>query len=351
MANKRQRNGRWYYRVKHRLLERPLYVSFEDERRGDDYVAQLEAMLGAGVVPRAVRAKVARADSRTVKAVLDAYVASVHLPDSDALLIDTLRERIGAEKMPVDWPWVERWVAGMKADRLAPSTIRHYVGAFSRCLDWLVRTQPSALDANPLKLLPRRYASYRDGAVADVERDRRLAAGEEAAIRAVLGGRVPEGRERGVTVDPDLLLLFDLALETAMRLREMFTLAPEQINLEQRTVFLSRTKNGDSRQVPLSTVAVARLRGFQGFPWLRDGSEKDLRRVTSLLSRRFGTVFKLAGCTDLHFHDLRHEATCRLYERTTLSDVQIARITGHKSLKMLRRYASLRGSDLAQSLW
>lgn len=42
---------------------------------------------------------------------------------------------------------------------------------------------------------------------------------------------------------------------------------------------------------------------------------------------------------------------CRLYEKTNLSDVQIARITGHKDLRMLRRYASLRGSDLAAALW
>jgi integrase len=59
----------------------------------------------------------------------------------------------------------------------------------------------------------------------------------------------------------------------------------------------------------------------------------------------------LAGAADLRFHDLRHEATCRLYEKTKLSDVQIARITGHKDIRMLRRYASLRGSDLAAHLW
>lgn len=151
--------------------------------------------------------------------------------------------------------------------------------------------------------------------------------------------------------DPNLTLLFDLALETAMRLREMFTLTPAQVDLAKRTVFLDRTKNGDSRQVPLSSVACERLKGFAGFSWLRDGTPEDLRRVTSLLSRRFATVFDMAGCGDLHAHDLRHEATCRLYERTTLSDVQIARITGHKDLRMLRRYASLRGSDLAGRLW
>jgi integrase len=52
----------------------------------------------------------------------------------------------------------------------------------------------------------------------------------------------------------------------------------------------------------------------------------------------------------LRFHDLRHEATSRLYERTTLTDLQIAKITGHKTISMLARYANLRGSELALKL-
>ena len=88
------------------------------------------------------------------------------------------------------------------------------------------------------------------------------------------------------------------------------------------------------------------------FPWWRGEREDvEMRRCTSLLSRQFGRVFDAAGCGDLRFHDLRHEATSRLYERTRLSDLEIAKITGHKSLRMLARYANLRGSDLAARLW
>lgn len=350
MANKRHRSGRWYYRVKHRLLPRPLYVSFEQEAEGDAYVRQLESLLAVGVVPKAVARHVTRGPIKTLGDALTDYEQTVALPESDRLLLKTLAAEGLAAPLPVDYAWVEGWVAQMQEDRLAPSTIRHKVGAVARGLDWLVRKHPELQDANPLRLLPKRYASYRDGAVRDIERDRRLSAAEEGAIRRVLAGEEVEGRERALEPDPHITLLFDLALETAMRLREMFTLAPGQVDLGRRTIFLDRTKNGDSRQVPLSTVAAERLKGFAGFPWLRSGDAADLRRVTSLLSRRFGTVFDMAGCADLHFHDLRHEATCRLYERTKLSDVQIARITGHKDLRMLRRYASFRASDLAEFL-
>jgi integrase len=74
------------------------------------------------------------------------------------------------------------------------------------------------------------------------------------------------------------------------------------------------------------------------------------QRTTSRLSRIWSRIFDHAGCPDVRFHDIRHHATALLYERTTLSDLQIATITGHRDPRMLRRYANLRGSDLAQHL-
>ena len=88
------------------------------------------------------------------------------------------------------------------------------------------------------------------------------------------------------------------------------------------------------------------------FPWWNgDLTDDALVKTTSLLSRQFSRVFDAAGCPDFRFHDLRHEATSRLFERTRLSDIQISRITGHKDPRVLRRYSNLRGSDLAAQLW
>lgn len=44
---------------------------------------------------------------------------------------------------------------------------------------------------------------------------------------------------------------------------------------------------------------------------------------------------------DLHFHDLRHEAVSRLFELGTLDMMEVAAISGHKSLSMLKRYTHL----------
>ena len=58
----------------------------------------------------------------------------------------------------------------------------------------------------------------------------------------------------------------------------------------------------------------------------------------------FERVAKAAGMTGLTFHDLRHEATSRLFERG-LNPMEVTAITGHKTLQMLKRYTHLRAED------
>lgn len=363
MATKRKRGAKWEYCVKRKgLLPRPLYLSFDTEAEGDDYTARLERLLDTGHVPPEFLTQPREYESITH--VIRAYLLESHVAESDADLLGVLNQRIGKTRLTaINDDWAHSWITGLKrADRLSPGTIRHYVGALARCLDWGRRRGVPELVVNPLRNLPRGYASYSpaDGpAVEDVSRDRRLTADEEVAIRRVLAGEYVIDKQRPLTLEHRgaLLCLFDLALETAMRLSEMYTLTVDQIDLNKRTVFLEKTKNGDKRQVPLSTVAMAALGDYLDtadlssgyvFPWYRGA---DRKRVTSLLSRQFGRIFRTAGCDDLHFHDLRHQAICQMFLRTDLSPLEIAIISGHHDLRMLKRYANLRGSELAGRLW
>ena len=373
MATVRKRGSRFEYVVKRQgLLPKPIYLSFDSKEEGDAYCAHLEALLDQGIVPEAFVNK--DPGPRTVADLMDEYLKRVSAKPDDQRLLGIARERIGGVRLSaVSHEWAEQWVTDMKRVRhLAPGTIRHHVGAVARCFDWGVRR--AYLGTNPLRSLPRGYALYSDedrkhvAAREDRERDRRLEPGEEAAIRLVLTTEhTPEGRQRPLQLEhrEAMLLMLELALETAMRMREIYTLGSKQIDLRKRTIFLDKTKNGDRRQVPLSSVASVVLKRYRKQARRGEGSAGDrlfpfwdgattpraLAATTSKLSRRWKRVFEHAGCPDLNFHDLRHEATCRLYERTALSDIQIARITGHKSLGMLRRYANLRGSDLAGQLW
>ena len=64
-------------------------------------------------------------------------------------------------------------------------------------------------------------------------------------------------------------------------------------------------------------------------------------------SQAFGRVCTAAGIDGLTFHDLRHEATSRLFEKG-LNPMEVAAITGHKTLQMLKRYTHLRAEDLVE---
>ncbi|MDW5417829.1 site-specific integrase [Iodobacter sp. CM08] len=386
MAGKRKRNNSWEYAVRcKKLLPKPLTFTFSDEAEGDAYIAKLEALLERGILPQELAEH--GMNLLTVRDAIRAYQKAIAVPDTDIRLLNRLEsitDGIGATRLTsIDYPWAERWISQMKQEKaLSPVTIRHYVGALARCFDWMTRRHYASLAVNPLRSLPKSYAKYNDDDANAVEmqgiavpiaeeRDRRPSAKELALCQAILNKEKPASKERplALTWQAALECIFELAPETAMRLSEMFTLEYAQIDLPQRTIFLDKTKNGDKRQVPLSSTAKEILnryihlvktgeRGMEGFqftagaffPW-PSATALERRKTTAKLSAQFARVFAAAGCPDLHFHDLRHEGTCRFYERTTLSDIQIAKITGHKDLRMLKRYANLRASDLAEKLW
>jgi len=52
------------------------------------------------------------------------------------------------------------------------------------------------------------------------------------------------------------------------------------------------------------------------------------------------------GIEDLRFHDLRHEAISRMFERGMQVE-QVRVISGHRTLDQLSRYINLRAEDLA----
>jgi len=373
MATCRPRGNTFEFIVRRKkILPKPIYLTFDSKEEGEAYCSHLEGLLDQGVIPEEFVEN--KDNGLAVQKVLAEYEVLVPITPNDRKLLRINYERLGDLKTSeVTYDWAEKFISDMKRRRnLAPGTIRHHVGALARGFDWAVKK--GYMPFNPLRILPKGYAKYSDDdqkyvqAKDDQERDRRLETGEEEMIRRVLTTDYkPPNRQRHLELEHStaFVLMFDLALETAMRMREMYTLTWGQINLSKRTIFLEKTKNGDRRQVPLSSVAVQAVKDYSEelprvqrnakslvFPFLKDEkSREELAAVTSKLSKQWRRVFTHAGCENLGFHDLRHEATSRYYERTTLSDLQIAKITGHKSLSMLKRYANLRASDLAGQLW
>jgi len=144
--------------------------------------------------------------------------------------------------------------------------------------------------------------------------------------------------------NPFLQPLVILAIETAMRRGELLGLRWEHVHLDQSFVHLPLTKNGDSRDVPLSPLA---RQTIEALPRSLAGVVIPVH--PEALKGLWNRATRRADITDLRFHDLRHEATTRFFEKG-LGVMEVAAITGHKDLRMLQRYVQLRPEDLALKL-
>lgn len=162
-------------------------------------------------------------------------------------------------------------------------------------------------------------------------RERRLRAGEEAALL-----------DAAARVDARLPAVIRWALETAMRRGEIAGLQWHDIDQNAKVATLRDTKNGETRTVPLSSRALAAL------PVAKPGPVFGVS--AKWISHAFAACCREAGIEDLRFHDLRHEATSRLFELGRFNVVEISMITGHKDLHMLRRYTHLSARQLAERL-
>ncbi|QXB24124.1 site-specific integrase [Lelliottia amnigena] len=177
-------------------------------------------------------------------------------------------------------------------------------------------------------------------------------------VELVRKPKVSKGRDRRLTSTEErrlsryflernlmLYMIFHLALETAMRQGEILNLRWEHIDIQHGVAHLPDTKNGSSRDVPLSRKARNLL---QMVPAQLSGV------VFSYTSSGFKSAWRHAllalAIEDLHFHDLRHEAISRLFELGTLNVMEVAAISGHRSMNMLKRYTHLRAYQLVSKI-
>lgn len=219
-------------------------------------------------------------------------------------------------------------IATYRDERLqsvAPSTVIREMNTISHALEIARREWGYWFAYNVAKTVRRPSAPQ--------GRKRRLEDGEEARLLAAC--------DRGR--NPLLRPIIILAIETGMRRGELIALRWEHVDLVQRIAHLPLTKNGESRDVPLSRRATDTLVTVS----------KQKKLLAELVFPVSGNSLRLAferlrtraQLSDFHFHDLRHEAISRLFERG-LSMAEVGAISGHKALPSLQRYIHLRARDL-----
>lgn len=136
-----------------------------------------------------------------------------------------------------------------------------------------------------------------------------------------------------------MALLF--AIETAMRREEITGLSWGRIDLKRRFLTLPKTKNGDARQVPLSSKAVDILAALRRF-------DKPFDVNKDVLSSLFGRACKSAGILNATFHDARATALTRLSKK--LNVLELARMVGHRDIRSLMIYYRETAEQLAAKL-
>ena len=315
--------------------------TFRTKRDAQDWARRTEDEMVRGVyIDRA------GSDRILLKNALDRYLREVSSTKRESTAYaeqhkaKALKAKLGAYSLAAITPDL---VAEYRDERLeagkSPSTVRLELSLLSHLFTIAIKEWRVGLFYNPVSNI-RKPAPAKG-------RDRRLTADEEQALFKACDKHS----------NPMLGWIARIALFTAMRAGEIKSLTRQQVNLQKRTVYLSETKNGSARTVPLTREATDVFRVALSNPvrpfdidlifWGEPG--RDGKRRPYEFRPAWHRTLKEAGINGLRFHDLRHEAVSRLVE-VGLGDQEVAAISGHKSMQMLKRYTHLRAEDLVERL-
>lgn len=319
MATIRKLRSKWQAQIRIKGHQ-PQAKSFALKSDATAWARLVEAEMQRGVF-----VDTAEAEQMTVRAAIERYLQGMKGHKSERVERSTagsVMEALGHVSL---FNLSNKHIAEFRDEqltRVGPTTVVHRLSLLSKVLkiasqEWSVPF-PKGI---PSVRKPKRPAG----------RDRRLHEGEY--------NRLLEALSESTVVQS--LVVF--AVETAMRRGELVKVKWEHIDWNSRTLHIPETKTGVPRDVPLSERAVTLLEHIER------NSEKVFDIRPDSVSQSFERACKRAGIEGLRFHDLRHEATSRLFEKG-LNTMEVATITGHKTLEMLNRYTHLRAADLVSKL-
>ncbi|EBA03508.1 probable site-specific integrase/recombinase [Rhodobacteraceae bacterium HTCC2150] len=215
-----------------------------------------------------------------------------------------------------------------------PATVRRELGLLRAIFEVAIKEWDFPFQNNPLACVkkPKEPAS----------RDRRLNPGERGVLLKASESHTAPWLKLGIL----------LALETGMRRGELLSVSWGDLDIQSSTLLIQNTKNGYSRKIPLSKVAVDTLLN------VHRPTNKCEDKIINLSSSAFQqswqrckkkVALNLPEILSLRFHDLRHEAVSRFFE-IGLSVPEVALISGHRDPRMLFKYTHLRAEDIVHKI-
>lgn len=335
MASIRKRGNTWQARVIRKGYPEQ-NKSFPTKADAERWSRQIE-----NEMDRAVFVSREEAEKYTLGEILERYKVEV-VPHKKGVAEEGVRigclvkRPIAKYKMTSLTPMLVAQYRDQRLSKVSGGTVNRELTIISAAINHARREWGVHIE-NPVALVKR--------AKANLSRERRFEDGEEERLLKALEvqPRNPQGRFQGmqcIWIKP----LVILAIETGMRRGELINLEWRYVDLKKRVLYLPSTKNGEGRGIPLSTKAIAVL---SELPRAIDGQVFPI--TADALKKSFARACERAELADFHFHDLRHEAISRLFERG-LSLPEVASISGHKTWEMLKRYTHLQAERLVAKL-
>ena len=323
MASIRKVGDRWRAEVRQKGRYRS--ASFASKREARQWAAETEARIED---PTAV-------GPETVAHALRKYASEVS-PSKKGARWEQIRlqllERYPLASIPIGRLSAEdlaQW-RDQRAEEVSAASVNRELNLLSAVFE-RARLEWGLLRINPVRDIKRpRNPRPRDRRISDEEIERVLLA---------LGFDECEPVE---TAQHQVAVAFLLAIETALRLGELMALRREHVHLDRRYLVVADSKNGDRREVALSTRAVALLKLLAG------NGETVFRCNAGTAGTLFRRAVARAGIQGLTFHDSRHEAITRLARRLDVLD--LARMVGHRDLASLRIYYNATAEEIAGRL-
>ncbi len=333
------------YRVQIRRKGRYASETFLRREDAHRWARQCETLVDQGLPPN--RSSVARL--HTFGDLIDLHIAdmcAVGKPPrrSKEATLATLKRDLGKEKIGhLDRHKLIEYGRKRSDQGAGPVTLGIDIGVIKMILTHAAAVHGLEISPEPVDLA--RIALKRLGLIGKgVERDRRPTAAELNRLF-----RCFDKNER-LTLPMTRIVQF--AVATAMRLDEICRAEWSDLDIDGRMLMIRdrkdpRNKAGNDQRIPLFGAT-----GFDAWALVL-AQAKSLGEAKGPIfpynSKSVGTAFRRAcnevGVKDLHFHDLRHEGTSRLFEMG-LAIEQVALVTGHKDWKMLRRYTHIRPESL-----
>jgi len=212
-----------------------------------------------------------------------------------------------------------------KLKTLKTGSVRRYVSLLSSIFEYSIKEWGWATE-NPCSQIKKPSGSKsRDRIFTDAE--------VESLLRAMNYG------DMATEIQTTIGDVFLFALETGMRAGEIVRLEWPMIN--GRVASLRDTKNGDKRDVPLSTGALTILERRRSF-------DKPFNIKTTTLATLFCGYTEKAGIEGVTFHDTRHTAITRMARK--LSPFELARMVGHRNLSQTLSYFNETADQIAEKL-